>query len=56
MDGCLPSGYTGFIIVMSEALSDDSMFSLLMVITVWEADQYYAVFCTQEASKTYFPW
>ena len=41
---------------MSEALSDDSMFSLLMMSTVWEADQYYAVFCKQEASKKYFAW
>jgi len=56
----LPATYTicyaGLIIVMSEALSDDSVFSLLMVTTVWEADQYYAVFCRQEASKKYFPW
>jgi len=46
----------GFIIVMSEALSDDSVFSLLMMSTVWEADLYYAVFCKQEASKKYFAW
>lgn len=46
----------GLIIVMSEALSDDSMFSLLMVATVWEVDQFYAIYCRHQTSKMYFPW
>ena len=46
----------GLIIVMSEALSDDSVFSLLMVATVWEVDQFYAVYCRNRASKMFFPW
>ena len=45
----------GLIIVMSEALGDDSLFSLLMVATVWEADQFFAVFCRHHISKTFFP-
>ena len=45
----------GLVIVMSEALGDDSLFSLLMVATVWEADQFYAVFCKHQVSKTFFP-
>lgn len=40
---------------MSEALGDDGMFSLLMTATVWEADQFFAVFCRHKISKTYFP-
>ena len=47
---------SGLIIVMSEALSDDSLFSILMVFTVWEADQFYAIFCKQDISKQFFPW
>ena len=45
----------GLVIVMSEALGDDSVFSLLMVSTVWEADQFYAVFCRHKISRAYFP-
>ena len=45
----------GLVIVMSEALGDDSLFSLLMVATVWEADQFYAVFCKHQVSKIFFP-
>jgi hypothetical protein len=45
----------GLVIVMSEALGDNSVFSLLMVATVWEADQFYAVFCQHRISKFYFP-
>ena len=47
--------YIGLVIVMSEALGDDGFFSLLMVGTVWEADQFYAIFCRHKISKTYFP-
>ena len=36
-------------------MGDDSLFSLLMVATVWEADQYYAVFCRHQISKYFFP-
>lgn len=50
------SKYAGLVIVMSEALSDDSVFSLLMIGTVWEVDQYFSIFCKQETSKTYLPW
>ena len=46
----------GLVIVMSEALSDDSIFSFLMVGTVWEVDQFYSVFCKQATSKVYLPW
>lgn len=45
----------GLVIVMSEALGDDSLFSLMMVATVWEADQFYAVFCRHRLSKIFFP-
>ena len=45
----------GLVIVMSEALGDDSMYSLFMISTVWEADQFYAVFCRHKISKAYFP-
>ncbi len=48
--------YVGLVIVMSEALSDDSIFSFLMVGTVWEVDQFYSVFCKQATSKIYLPW
>ena len=58
--GCLNSLVhsicTGLVIVMSEALSDDSVFSLLMVGTVWEVDQFYSIYCKQETSKIYLPW
>eukprot|EP00731_Ephydatia_muelleri_P018618 Em0011g658a len=46
----------GLIIVMSESLGDDSLFSLLMVATVWEVDQFYIIFCRQPTSRRYFPW
>lgn len=42
--------------MMGEALGDDSVFSLLMVGTVWEVDQFYSIYCKQETSKTYLPW
>ena len=45
----------GLVIVMSEAMGDDSLFSLLMVATVWEADQFYAVFCKHQVSRIFFP-
>ncbi len=53
---CSLSPPPGLIIVMSEALSDDSMFSVLMVATVWEVDQFYSIYCRQDTSKMYFPW
>ena len=46
----------GLVIVMSEVLGDDSVFSLLMVGTVWHVDQFYSVYCKQQVSKVYLPW
>ena len=52
----IPTLFSGLVIVMSEALSDDSVFSLLMVCTVWEVDQFYSLYCKQITSKLYLPW
>ncbi len=47
--------FLGLVIVMSEVLNDDSVFSLLMVGTVWQVDQFYSVYCKQKISRDYLP-
>lgn len=53
---CVMLYFVGLVIVMSESLSDDSVFSLLMVGTVWQIDQFYSIYCKQKSSKMFLPW
>ena len=45
----------GLVVVMSEMLTDGGFFCLLMLGTVWQADQYFAIFCNSRAAKKYWP-
>ena len=45
-----PSLLAGLLIVMSEALGDDGLFSLAMVGTVWEADHFHVLLSRHKLS------
>ena len=51
----VPCPATGLVVVMSEVLADSGLFCMTMLVTVWIADQYYAIFCNTPTAKKYWP-